>query len=125
MNADPASSDHSNPRGAQFATTAWSLVVAAGTRESPQAQAALAELCRRYWYPLYAFLRRSGQDAEKASDSIQGFFADLLERSALHRADPERGRFRTFLLASLKNYCANQRRHQQAQKRGGGWRRSL
>ncbi|HMP79004.1 MAG TPA: sigma-70 family RNA polymerase sigma factor [Pirellulaceae bacterium] len=119
MSQGPRSSDHSKPGSAQFATTAWSLIAAAGSRESPQAQAALAELCQRYWYPLYAFLRRSGQNPDQASDSIQGFFAELLERSRLRVADPQRGRFRSFLLASLKNYCANQRRREQALKRGG------
>ena len=101
-----------------FATTRWSLV-AASERRDTHGQAALSDLCRVYWQPLYAFLRRSGSDRQTAEDLTQGFLADLLERGDLAIATPERGRFRTFLLAALKHYAAKQRAHDQAIKRGG------
>lgn len=97
-------------------TTRWSVVLAAGADSAD----ALASLCESYWFPLYAFLRRSGHDADEASDLVQGFFAGLLERKDLARVDPARGRFRSFLLVSLKNHVANQRYRARAQKRGGG-----
>lgn len=105
-----------------FATTRWSVVLAAGSPDSPGARDALAQLCEHSWYPLYAFLRRRGHGPDEAQDLTQGFFADLLERGDLGRADPERGRFRSFLLGALKHYVANQRQASQAQKRGGGER---
>jgi RNA polymerase sigma-70 factor (ECF subfamily) len=77
-------------------------------------------LCSLYWYPLYAFARRKGLDAEAAADLVQGFFADLLERQALAGVDPARGRFRSFLLAACTNYLRNRSAQDQAQKRGGG-----
>jgi RNA polymerase sigma factor (sigma-70 family) len=112
---EPASS---GPR--QFATTRWSLVLAAGQRSSPQSSAALATLCENYWYPLYAYVRRRGQDADEAQDFTQAFFARLLEKNDLAAADPGRGRFRSFLLASLKHFLANEWDRSRAQKRGGG-----
>ena len=102
-----------------FATTHWSLIVCAGEQDRPAAHQALSELCGRYWYPLYAFLRRSGNDHEQAQDLVQGFFLELIEHTRVAAADPERGRFRTFLLASLKNYQANEHRKTQTIKRGG------
>jgi RNA polymerase sigma factor (sigma-70 family) len=110
--------------GGRFATTRWSVVVAAG-REAADGgagdpRAALETLCRTYWYPLYAYARRKGHVAEEAADLVQGFFASLLERRVVARADRERGRFRTFLLASLDHFMANQWREASAQKRGGG-----
>jgi RNA polymerase sigma-70 factor (ECF subfamily) len=95
------------------------LVAAAARTGSSDAQAALGELCQRYWYPLYAFLRRSGSDQERAQDLTQGFFLDLIEHQRIAVADPERGRFRTFLLASLKNFRANRQREERTLKRGG------
>jgi RNA polymerase sigma-70 factor (ECF subfamily) len=106
-------------RQAEFATTHWSLVAAAAQGHSSDAKSALSELCQRYWYPLYAFLRRSGSDREQAEDLTQGFFLDLIEHQRIAVADPERGRFRTFLLASLKNFRSNRQRADQAIKRGG------
>ena len=102
-----------------FATTRWSLVLDAGAELTPRGRAALATLCELYWYPLYAYLRRRGQTAEDAQDLTQGFFARLLEKQALNVVDPSRGRFRSFLLASLDHYVSNQRDRDHAQKRGG------
>jgi len=92
-----------------FATTRWSLVLDAGAEMTPRGRAALGTLCELYWYPLYAYLRRRGQTAEDAQDLTQGFFARLLEKQALNVVDPSRGRFRSFLLASLDHYVSNQR----------------
>jgi len=106
---------------AQFATTRWSLVVSAGKQHDlPRAREALATLCQAYWYPLYAFLRRQGTSAEDAQDLVQAFFVELLEKQRLAAADPERGKFRSFLLVSLRHFQANQWRREAAQKRGGG-----
>src|SRR5580704_3301573 len=104
----------------QFATTRWSLVLAAGRRSSPQSSAALATLCENYWYPLYAYVRRRGHGADEAQDFTQAFFARLLEKNDLAAADPGRGRFRSFLLTSLKHFLANEWDRNRAQKRGGG-----
>ena len=103
---------------AHFATTHWSLVLEA-RGDSPQSQAALEELCRRYWYPIYAFLRRRGSSPENASDLTQGFFATLLEKEYLDAADRERGRFRTFLLTAVSRFASKQHEKDHAQKRGG------
>jgi RNA polymerase sigma-70 factor (ECF subfamily) len=104
----------------QLATTRWSLVLAAGQRSSPQSAAALRALCETYWYPLYAYVRRRGNDPHDALDLTQAFFARLLEKDDLAAARPERGRFRSFLLASLKHFLANEWDRDRAQKRGGG-----
>lgn len=101
-----------------FASTRWSLVAAADASETRRRRA-LDELCRTYWRPLYAFLRRGGCDPPEAEDLVQGFLADLLARGDINRADPQRGRFRTFLLAALKHYAAKQRDAAAAAKRGG------
>ena len=103
-----------------FSTTRWSLVVAAADSQNPAANAALAELCERYWYPLYVFVRRRGLDADAAEDLTQSFFAHFLEKNAFKVADPKRGRFRSFLLASMRNYLADEYHKQRAKKRGGG-----
>lgn len=104
--------------GGGFHTTRWSLVVtAAGT--GAEARAGLEELCAAYWYPLYAYARRRGRDAAEAEDLTQGFFASLLERGDLAIADPERGRFRSFLLAALRHHMANEWDRANAQKRAG------
>jgi RNA polymerase sigma factor (sigma-70 family) len=106
---------------AHFATTRWSLVLAAGADvSSVEAHEALATLCETYWYPLYAFLRGRGSSVEDAQDLTQAFFARVLEKHAIRQADPARGRFRSFLLASLKNFAANERDRDIAKKRGGG-----
>ena len=105
---------------AQFVTTHWSLVVAASGPLTEERRAALDALCRAYWYPLYAFVRRNGQDPEDAKDLTQSFMAHILERGLFGVADRERGRFRTFLLAALKNFLLDQNRRRAALKRGGG-----
>ncbi len=107
-------------QGSQFATTHWSVVLAAGKSTSAQQKQALETLCQSYWFPLYAFLRRRGYNTHQAEDYTQGFFADILEKHDLRAADPERGRFRSFLLATLKHFLSDERDRVQAQKRGGG-----
>lgn len=96
------------------------MVIAAGQRESPQSDQALASLCGTYWYPLYAFVRRQGYGPDQAQDLTQEFFARLLEKQYLGDADRRRGKFRSFLLASLKHLLSNQRARERAKKRGGG-----
>jgi RNA polymerase sigma-70 factor (ECF subfamily) len=111
----------SDERGApHFATTHWSEVLAAGEAASPQADDALARLCRAYWYPLYAYVRRQGHSSADAEDLTQEFFARLLEKNFLKAAAPEKGRFRSFLLIALKRFLANEWERARAQKRGGG-----
>jgi RNA polymerase sigma factor (sigma-70 family) len=106
--------------GERFATTRWSIVLGAGGQVSRvDARAALASLCEMYWPPLYAYLRRSGSSRADAEDLVQGLFSELLARDDFAQVRPERGRFRSFLLASLKHYQANERDKQRAQKRGG------
>ena len=103
-----------------FATTRWSVVLGAGGNVSRvDARTAMTTLCETYWPPLYAYLRRNGALPADAADTVQGFFSLLLERDDLARVHPERGRFRSFLLASFKNFQANQRDRQAAAKRGG------
>lgn len=104
----------------RFDTTQWSLVLAAQDKASPLAEQALAELCRAYWFPLYAFARRQGSAADEAQDLTQGFFARFLEKDYLKDVRREKGRFRSFLLASFKHSVANERDHARAAKRGGG-----
>jgi DNA-directed RNA polymerase specialized sigma24 family protein len=116
------SSNASASPGGRFATTHWSLVLAAGQSEADQAGPALEALCAAYWYPIYAHVRRAGYDPPTAQDLTQGFFARLLERRVLPRADPQRGKFRGFLLASLRNFLLNEYDRNSAQKRGGGRR---
>ena len=103
-----------------FPTTLWTIVLHAGQDESVQARAALEQLCESYWYPLYSFVRRRGYSSHDAEDLTQAFFATILEKRAIQRADPEQGRFRTFLLAALKNFLANDWDRNNALKRGGG-----
>lgn len=103
-----------------FATTRWSLVVAAQNKATPQKHAALADLCRLYWYPLYAYVRRRGHEHNEAEDLTQAFFARLLEKDALAGVTPSRGRFRSFLLTACQNFLANERERAGALKRGGG-----
>ena len=104
----------------QFKTTHWSVVVLAGANRSEGAFVALERLCRTYWYPLFAYVRRRGYTEDQAEDLTQSFFAQLIERNYLSDANPELGRFRTFLLTSLSHFLANQWNRGQAQKRGGG-----
>ncbi len=105
-----------------FATTHWSIVLAAREEGTTQAQEALAWLCEAYWYPLYAYIRRAGHSAHAAQDLTQDFFTRLLERDFLADVDPARGRFRSFLLASCRHFLANEHDRERAQKRGGGRR---
>lgn len=112
MTADP-------PRGSsRFATTRWSVVLAAGAA-APEAREALETLCGSYWYPLYAYARRRGASPQDAQDLVQGLFLVLLRRGSLKDADPARGRFRTFLLTAFQRHASHERAREAAGKRGG------
>jgi RNA polymerase sigma-70 factor (ECF subfamily) len=104
---------------ASFPTTHWSLVARAGGVSSPGAREALELLCRAYWFPIYAFIRRHGADAEAARDLTQTYFTRLLEKDLLLAADPRKGRFRSFLKTDCTYFLADQRDREKAQKRGG------
>jgi len=114
--------DPPTPGPREFGTTHWSLVVAAKPDEASQTHArkALEELCRAYWYPLYAFVRNRGYSSSDAQDLTQSFFARLIETGGFASADPERGRFRSYLLGAMKHFLANEWHRAQARKRGGG-----
>lgn len=105
--------------GGRFATTRWSLVLAAGDSKSPRWREALETLCQAYWPAVYAYVRRRGHDAVEAQDLTQGFFTQLLEKHYLKDARRERGKFRSFLLTAVKNYLTNEWDRARAQKRGG------
>ena len=107
-----------SPHSGRFATTRWTMDQAVGI-DAPESRDALEELCSTYWYPLYAYLRRRGHQAVDAQDLTQAFVASLLERSEVKRADPEKGRFRSFLLGSLNKFVSDEKRRQRAIKRGG------
>src|SRR5512136_2240603 len=107
-------------RAGLFATTHWSVVLAAGEGSTVASAEALERLCRAYWYPLYAFVRRQGHEAHDAEDLTQEFFARFLAKEYVERADPTRGRFRNFLLACLKHFLSEQWRQAGRLKRGGG-----
>src|SRR5947209_2081550 len=109
-----------SPGAAQFLTTHWSVVTLAGGDSSMAAAQALEKLCRAYWYPLYVFVRRRGYDVHEAQDLTQSFFARLLEKDYLRAVDRKKGKFRSFLLAALEHFLANEWRRAHAQKRGGG-----
>jgi RNA polymerase sigma factor (sigma-70 family) len=111
---------HTLPGSSRFPTTRWTLVVAAGDPDRKEARSALGSLCEHYWYPLYAYLRRSGHPPDEAQDLTQEFFIRVLEGRYLDRADPAKGRFRSFLLTSLKFFVADQGDRQRARKRGAG-----
>jgi DNA-directed RNA polymerase specialized sigma24 family protein len=113
----PTMNESVSPAG--FPTTHWSRVAHAFDPAAPEARAALAELCGAYWYPIYAFIRRKGNDPEQALDLAQGYFAHLLERGSVAAADPVRGRFRSFLLADCRHFLAHQRERGAAARRGG------
>ena len=104
----------------RFATTHWSVVLLAGQKDSAQADAALEKLCRAYWYPLYAYVRRQGYTPQDAQDLTQEFFSRLLARNELESVDRSKGKFRSFLLTALKHLLANEWKRSQRQKRGGG-----
>jgi len=103
-----------------FATTRWSVVIAAGRNSSPDSRGALESLCKVYWYPLYAYVRRRVPDVSEAQDLTQAFFAELLEKNYVGTATPERGRFRAFLLTAFKHFLSKEWEKAKAQKRGGG-----
>ena len=105
---------------AQFTRTDWNLILESGGSDSPDASAALDQLCRTYWPPLYALVRRCGTPPAEAQDLIQGFFADFLRRNWATKLDPKRGRFRTFLLTAFENFRNNEWDKLRAQKRGSG-----
>jgi hypothetical protein len=104
---------------AQFRTTRWNVILAAAESRLPGSQEALTELCQHYWYPLYAFARRRGSGPHDAQDLTQGFFLHLLEHSSLKHADPLKGKFRSFLLASFRNFLMNEADRARSLKRGG------
>ena len=108
------------PGPSQFPATRWSLVVAAGDPHRKEARSALVSLCESYWYPLYAYLRRRGYSSDQAQDLTQEFFVRMIEGRYLDRAEPEKGRFRAFLLTSLKFFVADEEDRRRAHKRGGG-----
>lgn len=110
----------SNSRPVDFATTRWTVVLAAGDGPTPEAAAALSTLCESYWYPLYAYARRRGQDAATSEDLVQSFFTRILEANYLDRADPARGRFRTFLLTAFQRFLINDYRKSTTERNGGG-----
>jgi RNA polymerase sigma factor (sigma-70 family) len=118
------SSDRETPGApvGYFVTTHWSVVLTAGRSDTPRAHAALEKLCRAYWFPLYAYVRRRGYSVEDAQDLTQEFFARVLERHWLARADQAKGRFRTFLLTAMERFLANEWDKVRALKRGGGQR---
>jgi RNA polymerase sigma factor (sigma-70 family) len=106
--------------GREFRTTHWSVVLSAGGSGSSESGRALEKLCQMYWYPLYAFVRRKGYQHDEAQDLTQAFFAKLLQKNQIALADPDRGRFRTFLLHSMENFLRSYHRDASALKRGGG-----
>lgn len=120
MVTDPPDAGKAPRTAVQFATTHWSAVLEAGRADSPRAREALEELCRRYWYPLYAHARRFGHTPHAAEDLTQEFFARLLERNYLSIAERRRGKFRWFLLSAFKGFLANEWDRARARKRGGG-----
>ena len=103
-----------------FATTRWSVVLAARQRTSPESSAALETLCQVYWYPLYVYVRRRGYNSHDAADVTQGFFSQLLEKNRIAHVERSKGKFRSFLLASMKHFLANECDRARAAKRGGG-----
>ena len=112
---------NSTPSGkGRFATTHWSVVLAAGDSSSPKHREALSTLCKKYWFPLYAYLRRRGYDSHQAEDATQAFIALMMEKHYLHKVEPIPGKFRSFLLTAMKHFLANERDRARAQKRGGG-----
>lgn len=117
---DQSSLDSRNGASPKFQPTQWTLVRRAGFG-SEQSEDALEKLCRTYWYPIYAFIRRNGRAPHDAQDLTQEFFARFLEAKSISRADPGRGKFRTFLLGALKNFLTDAHRKASAWKRGGGF----
>src|SRR6266567_2261206 len=119
MSPPDSNQDSASVLDQRFTTTHWSVVLMAGQADSPQATEALEKLCRTYWYPLYVYVRRQGNSPEDAQDLTQIFFSRLLEKNYLAKADRDRGKFRTFLLGSLKNFLVNEWKRAGRLKRGG------
>jgi DNA-directed RNA polymerase specialized sigma24 family protein len=122
MTTQTSTESGSATQGFWFTPTHWSVILSAQNTSSPNAGAALEKLCRTYWYPIYAYVRRQGEDVETAKDLTQGYFARLLEKRYLGQVHPDKGKFRSFLLASLKHFLADERDRKQAQKRGGDYK---
>lgn len=120
MSSDEPKPANQGPHAGPFLLTHWSMIVRAGDSLSPERDKAMAQLCQSYWYPLYAFVRRKGHSHEDASDLTQAFFAQLIEKHYLRSVDPNLGKFRTFLLASITHFLANERDKSRAARRGGG-----
>jgi RNA polymerase sigma factor (sigma-70 family) len=112
----------SSPAGGanRFHTTRWSVVLLSAQSQSSECKQAFAELCKLYWYPLYGFVRHRGYSAEDSQDLVQGFFLHLIEHKTLKRIDRSKGKFRSFLLASLQNYLSNEAERAGCLRRGGG-----
>jgi RNA polymerase sigma factor (sigma-70 family) len=119
-NVNHNAEESAEPRASQFPSTHWSVVLAAGRADAPGAQEALESLCRTYWQPIYAYIRRRGHDPVEAQDLTQEFFAWLLEKKAVAKANAAYGKFRTFLLTLLNHFLVDQHRKTMRQKRGGG-----
>jgi len=117
---DPSKTNHQPPSRAWFATTHWSVVLAAGNKADPRCTAALQTLCQTYWYPLYAYVRQRGYATQDAEDLTQAFFTFLLEKDRLGSLIRERGKFRSFLLTALNHFLTDQWKRASAAKRGGG-----
>ncbi len=113
-------SSHRSSSAEDFPSTIWMRIEQAKEPTAPQSREALAELCEAYWHPVYAFIRRKGNDPDRAADLTQGFFTVLIETGALASVTPEKGRFRSFLMAACNHFLCNQRAHERALKRGGG-----
>jgi RNA polymerase sigma-70 factor (ECF subfamily) len=120
MQSTERKEDSVAPASPKFLPTRWTVVLAAGSDDSPEAHDALEKLCRAYWPPIYAFVRRQGHSPHDAQDLTQGFFARLLDKNCIAEADRSKGRFRSFLLGTLKHFLANEWDKAKAQKRGGG-----
>src|ERR1051325_2027095 len=119
MSPSESNRDSASVPDQRFTTTHWSVVPPAGEADPPQANEALERLCRTYWYPLYVYVRRQGNSPEDAQDLTQNFFSRLLEKDYFAKADRDRGKFRTFLLGSLKNFLVNEWKRAGRLKRGG------
>ncbi len=116
----PSRSSRNSSAADDFPSTIWMRIEQAKEPRTPQSREALAELCEAYWHPVYAFIRRKGNDPDRAADLTQGFFTGLIETGALSAVTPEKGRFRSFLMAACTHFLCNQRVHERALKRGGG-----
>jgi len=106
--------------GTRFQTTKWSVVIAAGRGDADASREALSSLCAAYWFPVYGFVRGQGHNEEDARDLTQSYFATLLDKNFLEGLEPDAGRFRSFLLVSIRNFLHNERDRERAAKRGGG-----